>query len=123
MLKAMKSVQCLRLGALFAGLGLGLAVKYGERGRSADRLYVTKANLASVDKQTFDGHNLGSMIPPSMRKMIELGLTLKLAPTKPVVQPPSLLAATEKYSGNVKYDQCNTPNLRLCVGDSLSEPV
>ncbi len=27
MLKAMKSVQCLRLGALFAGLGLGLASK------------------------------------------------------------------------------------------------
>ncbi len=53
--------------------------------------YVTKANLASVDKQTFDSHNLGSMLPPSMRKMIELELTLKLVPTKPVIQPLSLM--------------------------------
>jgi phosphopentomutase len=70
MLKAMKSVQCLRLGTLFTGLGLGLASMV-----SAEEVptgYFTKANLASVNKQTFDGHSLGSMIPPSVRKMIEL---------------------------------------------------
>jgi hypothetical protein len=104
MLKARKSVKCLRLGALFASLGLGLAGMVNAEEVPTGYI-VTKANLASVDKQTFDGHNLGSMIPPSMRKMIELGLTLKLAPTKPVIQPPSLIAATEKYSGNVKYDR------------------
>jgi len=104
MLKARKSVKCLRLGALFASLGLGLAGMVNAE-EVPTGYVVTKANLASVDKQTFDGHNLGSMIPPSMRKMIELGLTLKLAPTKPVIQPPSLIAATEKYSGNVKYDR------------------
>lgn len=104
MLKARKSVKCFRLGALFASLGLGLAGMVNAE-EVPTGYVVTKANLASVDKQTFDGHNLGSMIPPSMRKMIELGLTLKLAPTKPVIQPPSLIAATEKYSGSVKYDR------------------
>jgi len=104
MLKARKPVKCLRLGALFASLGLGLAGMVNAEEVPTGHI-VTKANLASVDKQTFDGHNLGSMIPPSMRKMIELGLTLKLAPNKPVVHPPSLLAATAKNSGSVKYDR------------------
>lgn len=98
------SLRSVAFGTLFACLGLGGAGVAGAE-EVPTGYVVSKANLAMVDKQTFDGHNLGSMIPPSMRKMIELGLTLKLAPTKPVVQPASLIAATEKYSKNVKYDK------------------
>lgn len=99
--KPMKSIW---VGIMFAGLGLG-----GVHAVNAEEVptgyVVSKANLSSVDNQTFDGHNLGSMITPAMRKMIEYGLTYKLAPTRPVIQPASLNAATEKYSGNVKYDR------------------
>lgn len=66
---------------------------------------VSKANLSATDHQTFDGHNLGSMITPVMRKMIEHGLTLSLAPTKPSIVAPKLLAATEKYSKRVTFDK------------------
>lgn len=49
MLKARKSVKCLRLGALFASLGLGLAGMVNAEEVPTGYI-VTKANLASIDK-------------------------------------------------------------------------
>ncbi len=93
------------LGVAFACLGLGgMGVTQAEEVPAG--YIVNKANLSAVGNQTFEGHSLGGMITPVMHKMIsELGLTIKLAHSKPVVLPPSLLAATEKYSKGVKYDK------------------
>lgn len=96
------SNRCLLM--VFACLGLsGIGMTHAEEVPIG--YVVSKANLSAVDNQTFEGHNLGAMITPVMRKMVELGLTLKLAPTKPVALSSSLLAMTEKYSGGVKYDK------------------
>ena len=93
-----------RLGLGMVLVSLGMGVAYAEE--VPPGYVVNKANLSATDKQTFEGHNLGAMITPVMRKMIELNLTLTLANTKPVINAlPLMYAATEKYSGNVKYDR------------------
>jgi len=96
--------KLIRVGAMVTSLGLGaVGVVHAEEVPAG--YIVNKANLNAVDNQTFGGHSLGAMITPVMRKMVEHGLTFKLAPTKPVVLAPSLLAATEKYSGGIKFDK------------------
>jgi len=103
--KMKSKVQSFRqLGLVFAGVGLGcLGVAHAEEVPTG--YVVTKANLNATDKQTFQGHNLGEMITPVMRKLVENGLKLKLVPTQPTPLAPKLIAASEKYSGGVKYDK------------------
>ena len=102
-MRGRKKLQSVAFGALFACLGVTNLTSAEEVPAG---YVVTKANLAAADKQTFQGHNLGAMITPVMRKMVgEHGLTLKLANSKPMEYSPSVLAATEKYSKDVKYDK------------------
>lgn len=106
MKKDKKLIKFMGLSTLFAGFGLNaMGVVAAEEVPVG--YVVGKANLSTADNQTFEGHNPGAMITPVMRKMVELGLTLKLGHSKPVALSQSLLAATEKYSKNknVKYDK------------------
>lgn len=102
-----KTVQCSHLWLSILSACLGLSGIGMTRAEEVPVGYVVnKGNLSATDNQTFEGHNLGAMITPVMRKMVgELGLTLKLAPTKPVALSQSLLAMTEKYNGSVKFDR------------------
>lgn len=105
MKKEWRSIRLNRVVAvMFWGVGLGgVHVTHAEEVPVG--YIVNKANLSLADNQTFDGHNLGAMITPVMRKLVENGLTLKLASNKPMVLSPKLLAATEKHSGAVKFDK------------------
>ncbi|MCG2634160.1 MAG: DUF1329 domain-containing protein [Gammaproteobacteria bacterium] len=66
---------------------------------------ISAANYEAVKGETFEGKTIESMLTPFLVKLIkENHLEMPLRHSSPWVQAEKLVAATEKYSGQVKYD-------------------
>ncbi len=96
--------------AMFLAAVLGLAVVLAAAPAPAAELkpgfVISAANFDKVKTDTFEGHTIASMVPEKMEYMIrKWGMTLKLRHSQEVPMDPRYIAATKKYSGQVKYDR------------------
>lgn len=91
--------RCILTMALMAGSMVVAAAELPEG------TVIEKANYDQVKNDTFEGKTIASMIPEKVEwQILNWGLTIKLRKSEPIHLGPELIAATEKYAGDVQYD-------------------
>jgi len=96
-------LRSLRQLGLVAALGLfGFSVQAAELEAGT---VINAANYEQVKGDTFEGHVIEDMLTPFMQSLIQDNhLEIPLIHSTPWVSAEKWVAATEKYSGQVKYD-------------------
>jgi hypothetical protein len=82
-------------------------------GELKEGVVIKASNLDDMLSQTFESKTIKSMLPENIEWMIrEKGLTITLRHSEEIPVDPRWIAATKKYSGDVKYD----PETRMVTG-------
>lgn len=97
------SFRSLLIGFLFV-----MAVsptRFSDAGELDEGTVIHAGNLDRLADETFEGVPLTDLLVDAQRIMIrDYGLKMRLAHSRPLIVSPDIISATEKYSGNVRFD-------------------
>lgn len=88
-----------------AGVLLMIGVSATYAGELSPGTIISKDNIDKIKSDTFEGHTIASLVTEKIEWQIRnWGLKIKLGKSRPLAVDPAYLAATKKYSNQVKFD-------------------